>query len=104
VSRLALLVTAACGGALAIVAASVIVAVSASGGADEPHATPVPDPTVCLSDPDRPDGANGCEQDPMVVCMADHHYADQATDAATRRTFTNDAAAYCADAINNIGR
>jgi hypothetical protein len=99
-----LVVTSACGGALAIGAASVIVAVSASGGADEPHATPVSEPTVCVSDPDRPEVASGCEQDPMVVCMADHHYADQATDAATRRTFTDEAAAYCADAINNVGR
>jgi hypothetical protein len=81
-----------------------MVAFSSAGGQDEQPAPPVPEATVCVSDPNVPDGANGCEQDPMVVCMADHHYASQATDAVTKGAFTDDAASYCADAINSVGR
>lgn len=103
-SRLGLVVRAVCGAALAAGAASVIAAFSAYGGPQGAIATPVPEATACVSDPARPDGADGCEQDPMVVCLSDHHLADQATDPATKRAFSDDAAAYCADAVHSVGR
>lgn len=98
------LVATVCGLALVTGAGSVAVAAATAQGTSTPATSPAPEPSVCVSDAARPDGANGCEQDPMVVCMADGYYGEQATDAESRAAFAADAATYCPEVVSNSGR
>jgi hypothetical protein len=103
-SRVDLLVTIVCGLALLIGAGCVGVAVFTPTHTVPPVTSPASAPTACVSDPERPDGANGCEQDPMVVCMADHSTANETTDPDAKRALADEAAAYCVDAVNDVCR
>lgn len=103
-SGLTVLVATVCGCAVLVGVGSVWIALSARTSSPTPTTAPVPTDAVCVSDPERPNGADGCEQDPMVVCMSDQYYAGQVTDAETKRALLAEAAVYCAEAIDNVDR
>ena len=99
-----LLVVAVCSCAVLVGGISAWVALSAGTRAATPITKPTPEEeTACVTDPENPNGAEGCEQDPMVVCMADRYYEAQARDAESKSAFSAEADEYCRDAINNVG-